>query len=121
MKNDGLSLESAAALIGEHRIRRCDKPLETGPRICWASAATGHGPDVAEPIAMSSVPLKQQPDLIGPQSRFGVERRLMQKLRPPKLRELGIGAVRFENGKWPFVSAQPHEYSFTGEEWLPGI
>ena len=33
----------------------------------------------------------------------------------PRLRELGIGFVRFENGKWPFVSAQPHQYSFTGD------
>ena len=33
----------------------------------------------------------------------------------PKLRELGISFVRFENGKWPFVSELPHQYSFNGE------
>jgi hypothetical protein len=33
----------------------------------------------------------------------------------PKLRELGIGSVRFENGKWPFVSSRPHQYSFAGD------
>ncbi len=33
----------------------------------------------------------------------------------PRLRELGVGWVRFENGKWPFVSSEPRQYSFTGE------
>ena len=32
----------------------------------------------------------------------------------PELRRLGVGWVRFENMKWPFVSPEPHKYAFDG-------
>ena len=59
------------------------------------------------------VGLREQPELIGGESRIGLNAANPELV--PKLRELGIGFVRFENGKWPFVSAQPHQYTFTGE------
>ena len=72
----------------------------------------GHGPDVLSYRHVFSA-LKEQPDLIGPDSRLGLN--AADSKLAPQLRELGIGSVRFENGKWPFVSAEPHKYSFTGE------
>ena len=55
----------------------------------------------------------EQPELTGGESRIGLN--AAEPELAPKLRELGVGFVRFENGKWPFVSAQPHQYTFTGE------
>ena len=72
----------------------------------------GHGPDVLSYSHVFSA-CAEQPDLIGPHSRLGLN--AANAKLAPKLRELGIGSVRFENGKWPFVSAEPHKYSFTGE------
>ena len=57
--------------------------------------------------------LREQPELIADESRIGLNG--AQADLTPKLRELGVGFVRFENGKWPFVSRQPHQYSFTGD------
>lgn len=56
---------------------------------------------------------REQPELIGDESRIGLN--AAQADLAPQLRELGAGSVRFENGKWPFVSGQPHQYSFTGD------
>jgi len=50
--------------------------------------------------------------LVSPDSRFGLNVARMELA--PKLRNLGIGWVRFENMKWPFVSPEPHEYHFDG-------
>lgn len=62
---------------------------------------------------MDGAELRQQPELITSESRIGLN--AANGDLAPKLRELGIGYVRFENGKWPFVSPQPHQYEFTGE------
>jgi hypothetical protein len=88
-----------------------DKPLGAGAYLLGISV-TGHGPDVLSYRHVFSA-LEEQPDLIGPDSRLGLN--AADSKLAPKLKELGIGSVRFENGKWPFVSAEPHKYSFTGE------
>lgn len=45
-------------------------------------------------------------------SRFGLN--VSQPSLAPRLQTLGIGWVRFENLKWPFVSPAPHTYAFDG-------
>lgn len=45
-------------------------------------------------------------------SRFGLN--VSQPNLAPQLQNLGIGWVRFENMKWPFVSPSPHTYAFDG-------
>lgn len=50
------------------------------------------------------------PSLVSPDSRLGLNVAHMDLA--PKLRNLGIGWVRFENMKWPFVSPEPHKYAF---------
>jgi len=57
--------------------------------------------------------LREQPELVTRDSRVALNAAHADLV--PKLRELGIGFVRFENGKWPFVSPEPHRYSFTGD------
>ncbi|TWT84416.1 hypothetical protein CA13_58940 [Planctomycetes bacterium CA13] len=57
--------------------------------------------------------LEEQPELITKDSRIALNSADVDLV--PKLRELGVGFVRFENGKWPFVSANPHQYAFNGE------
>ncbi len=49
---------------------------------------------------------------IGPHSRFGVNG--SQASLAVEHRKLGVGWVRFENFKWPFVSPAPHQYAFDG-------
>jgi len=56
--------------------------------------------------------LAPDPTLVTPDSRFGLN--TAHGPLAPKLRELGIGWVRFENMKWPFVSPEPHKYGFDG-------
>ncbi len=50
--------------------------------------------------------------LVSTHSRFGLN--AAHGPLASKLRDLGIGWVRFENMKWPFVSPAPHEYAFDG-------
>ena len=87
------------------------KPMAAGAYLLGMSVA-GNGPDQLSYRHVFGA-LKEQPELIGADSRFALNGAHFQLA--PKLRELGVGWVRFENGKWPFVSAQPHQYSFTGE------
>jgi len=47
-----------------------------------------------------------------PESRFGLNTAHVPLA--PRLRDLGIGWVRFENMKWPFVSPAPQAYAFDG-------
>jgi len=56
--------------------------------------------------------LKPDPTLVSPQSRFGLNS--AHGPLAPRLRDLGIGWVRFENMKWPFVSPAPRKYAFDG-------
>ena len=56
--------------------------------------------------------LQSDPSLVSPDSRFGLN--VSHTPLAPKLRDLGIGWVRFENMKWPFVSPEPHKYAFDG-------
>ncbi|MBN2473345.1 MAG: hypothetical protein JXB62_01960, partial [Pirellulales bacterium] len=56
--------------------------------------------------------LKDDPSLVSADSRFGLN--TAHSPLAPKLRHLGIGWVRFENMKWPFVSSEPHQYAFDG-------
>ena len=50
--------------------------------------------------------------LVSADSRFGLN--VAHGPLAPRLRDLGIGWVRFENMKWPFVSPEPHQYGFDG-------
>ena len=56
--------------------------------------------------------LQTDPLLVSADSRLGLN--ASHSLLAPKLRDLGIGWVRFENMKWPFVSPEPHKYAFDG-------
>ncbi len=56
--------------------------------------------------------LAQDRSLVSADSRFGIN--AAQAPLAPRLRDLGIGWVRFENMKWPFVSPKPHAYAFDG-------
>ncbi len=56
--------------------------------------------------------LQTDPSLVSPDSRLGLN--AAHTPLAPKLRDLGIGWVRFENMKWPFVSPEPHKYAFDG-------
>ena len=56
--------------------------------------------------------LKADPALVSPESRLGLN--AAHGPLAPKLRDLGIGWVRFENMKWPFASPEPHKYGFDG-------
>ena len=87
------------------------KPLGPGHYLLGLSVA-GAGPEQLSHHHVL-VPWPQQPDLIRATSRFGLN--ASNPELAPQLKELGIGGVRFENGKWPFVSAEPHKYSFTGD------
>ena len=57
--------------------------------------------------------LSERPGLVTRDSRIGLN--AAHADLAPRLCELGVGFVRFENGKWPFVSPGPHRYAFTGE------
>ena len=87
------------------------KPLEPGAYLLGLSVE--HQESCALLYRHVFVSRGEQPELIGGESRIGLNAAEPELV--PKLRELGIGFVRFENGKWPFVSAQPHQYTFTGE------
>jgi len=56
--------------------------------------------------------LQTDPSLVSPDSRLGLN--AAHTPLASKLRGLGIGWVRFENMKWPFVSPEPHKYAFDG-------
>ena len=56
--------------------------------------------------------LKDEPLLVSADSRLGLNSAHTPLAQ--KLRDLGIGWVRFENMKWPFVSPEPHKYAFDG-------
>ena len=56
--------------------------------------------------------LKADAALVSAESRFGLNS--AHGPLAPRLRKLGIGWVRFENMKWPFVSPAPHTYAFDG-------
>jgi hypothetical protein len=56
--------------------------------------------------------LQTDPLLVSVDSRLGLN--AAHSPLAPKLRDLGIGWVRFENMKWPFVSPEPHKYAFDG-------
>ncbi|MGB2823175.1 MAG: hypothetical protein WBF17_19480 [Phycisphaerae bacterium] len=49
---------------------------------------------------------------VSAESRFGLN--VAHAPLAPRLRDLGIGWVRFENMKWPFVSPAPQTYAFDG-------
>lgn len=56
--------------------------------------------------------LRADASLVSADSRLGLN--TAHQPLAPKLRDLGIGWVRFENMKWPFVSPEPHKYVFDG-------
>jgi len=56
--------------------------------------------------------LQADPLLVSADSRLGLN--AAHTPLASKLRDLGIGWVRFENMKWPFVSPEPHKYAFDG-------
>ncbi len=57
--------------------------------------------------------LPEVPGLVTKASRIALNSSKIELI--PKLKDLGIGWVRFENMKWPFVSPAPHQYSYDGE------
>lgn len=93
------------------RAVKLRNPIGTGAYLLGLSIA-GDGPDKMSYHHVFTA-LQEERGLIGFDSRFALNT-AAQELAP-KLQELGVGWVRFENGKWPFVSAEPHQYSFTGE------
>jgi len=87
------------------------RPLDSGAYLVGLSV---EGDDTRELSYRHVIcKLQEQPELITRDSRIALN--AAHADLAPKLRELGVGFVRFENGKWPFVSPEPHQYSFTGE------
>jgi hypothetical protein len=87
------------------------KPLKSGAHLLGLSFEHSGSRELTYRHVFSH--LREQPELMGDDSRIGMN--AAQADIAPQLRELGVGSIRFENGKWPFVSSQPHQYSFTGE------
>jgi hypothetical protein len=56
--------------------------------------------------------LAEDPALVTSGSRFAINS--ARNSLSPELRRLGVGWVRFENMKWPFVSPAEHTYAFDG-------
>lgn len=91
-----------------------DKPLSPGLYLLAGRFSSGTRKELAWrrllvlPTAMPS---------ISPDSRFGIN--AAKADWAPILRRLGVGWVRFENLKWPFVSLAPGQYCFdgTGQPW----
>jgi hypothetical protein len=93
------------------RVLEFERPLDCGAYLLgWSVEGAG-----LRELSYRHVfcGLREQAKLIARDSRIGLN--ASQADLTPKLRELGAGFVRFENGKWPFVSAGPHQYSFTGD------
>ena len=83
--------------------------LATGQYLFAARATTGGKVSMeARPIFVEPAPL----DRVGEDSRFGLNGAVDSLAA--EHRRLGIGWVRFENLKWPFVSPAPHRYAFDG-------
>ncbi len=94
------------------QVLEFERPVESGAYLLGWSVEGGDGPpELAYRHAFCK--LQEQPELITRDSRIALN--AANPDLAPKLRELGVGYVRFENGKWPFVSAKPHRYSFTGD------
>lgn len=86
------------------------KPLEPGAYLLGLSVEREGARELSYRHVFVS--LRESPAAVVGQSRIGLN--AAHADLAPHLRELGVGFVRFENGKWPFVSEQPHQYSFTG-------
>ncbi len=86
------------------------EPLTAGAYLLAAEAKGGGVHLLAKRHLFGA--LAADAGLLGPGSRIGLNASSPELA--PKLAELGVGWVRFENMKWPFVSDTPHEYSFTG-------
>ncbi len=87
------------------------RPLRVGHYLLGLSVS-GAGPEKLSYHHIFCASL-ERPEVVAGNSRIGLNAASPQLA--PQLKELGIGWVRFENGKWPFVSSQPHQYSFTGD------
>jgi hypothetical protein len=87
------------------------KPLDSGAYLLGLSVER----DGTRELSYRHVfcKLQERADLISGDSRIAMNAASPELA--PQLRELGVGFVRFENGKWPFVSSQPHRYAFAGE------
>ena len=93
------------------RVLEFERPLDSGAYLLGWSVE-GHG---LRELSYRHVfcKLEERPELITRDSRIALNAADVDLAA--KLRELGVGFVRFENGKWPFVSAEPHRYTFTDD------
>ncbi len=72
---------------------------------------------LAQPVFVEPAPLEG----VGAESRFGVNGSRVELAS--EHRQLGVGWVRFENFKWPFVSPTAHHYAFDGtvQPWVVNV
>ena len=108
---DGLVSVDVPARSFSMQALEFSKPLEPGAYLLGLSVEREGSRELSYRHVFRS--LREQPELVTSDSRIGLN--AAHADLAPKLRELGIGFVRFENGKWPFISGGPHQYSFTGE------
>ena len=108
---DGLISGDVPARSFAVQALKFSKPLEPGVYLLGLSIEREGSLELSYRHVFCG--LWEQPELITGESRIGLN--AAHADLAPKLRELGIGFVRFENGKWPFVSSQRHQYSFTGD------
>lgn len=79
---------------------------------------------LGETTRLLAQPVFVEPPLlegVDAESRFGVNGSRVELA--PELRKLGVGWVRFENFKWPFVSPAAHQYAFDGsvQPWVVNV
>jgi hypothetical protein len=91
--------------------RETAQELEPGAYLLGLSVQRDGSRDLSYRHVFSG--LSEEPELVSGDSRIGMN--VAEASLAPRLSTLGIDYVRFENGKWPFVSDQPHRYSFTGK------
>lgn len=84
-------------------------PLQTGQYLLAARAEAGGSIVLAaRHVFVEPAPLEAE----GEESRFGLNGSQVSLAK--EHRRLGVGWVRFENFKWPFVSPAPRRYAFDG-------
>ena len=89
--------------------------LEFAPKLPPGQYLLASKVTTAKHVVLDARPVFVEPawlDGVDANSRFGLN--AARSSLAQENRKLGIGWVRFENFKWPFVSPAPHEYAFDG-------
>lgn len=111
----GLTVESGSARVsapaGGVGIMAITTRKPVGPGLYLVSAEI-HSGTVGRTLMARVQVLPRSLTAVPADSRFGIN--AANGAWAPVHRRLGVGWVRFENLKWPFVSPRPGEFDFTG-------